>query len=252
MIDFGCPLVHHYVMQGRASSALTTITSEARALAAVALVTIAVAVTPTSAVAKCMPVGRGPDNDRVEHVSRVATHGSDAITAVKSHIYAYSPWVYPGGFSYSYVMLDRAAPWTWAQIGHYEAASDDRWVYAQWANGTQGSLDFWRGSPVALGTYRLFTVSKFGGVFNFIEGTITRKQVTMSWTPTTTEISSEVHNIATQMMGESGEHVNFDDNKMRINGGSYQSFDGVLYSYNTSWYSASGNSLSFDTWDDTC
>jgi hypothetical protein len=62
----------------------------------------------------------------------------------------------------------------------------------------------------------------------------------------------DIWNIATQLMGDFGEHVNFDSNKIRINGGAFQAFDGTPELPDPAWYSMSGSALSFDTWDDTC
>ena len=197
-----------------------------------------------------MPVGRGPNNDVWLSVARYSYH-AESVTAVKSHIYVYSPWVYPGGFSYAFVIMGNSAYWDYAQIGNYEAAGDDRAAAIQWGTGVPPAHQM-NLAPRPLGTTPLFTVRRSGSTFLFKVGTATKMTVDLAWTPTVGEIASEVHNNATQLMGDSGEHENFNTNSIAINGGVWQTFDGTLLSYDTSWYGESGSNASFDTWDKTC
>lgn len=220
-------------------------------LVAVIFSTVIVTIGPAQTLAKCNP--NRADNQVYYWDGRGQTPGG-TMEGVSSHIYVYSPWVWPSGrFSWAWVMLTRSGNWYWAQIGPEESVSGYRSTRVQWASGTPGSLRQMDFGALAIGSTHTFAVNYIPSTYytSFMVDGGLWDSTYLYWPPQNAQMNSEISSLSTQMMGAVHANEVFSSNQLKYSE-SWHTFTGPIDYSNYTYFGQVHGTNWFDGWDLAC
>jgi hypothetical protein len=187
-------------------------------------------------------------------------------TLVESQILEERPHVWPiGSDVYAWTMLTRPAAANgnlyWTQIGWQEhrssSSAQQHYTFYSW---TDANGHFWNvtWAAAAIGSSPNYITTYDPATSDSILYRDTKSvRVHLGWTPTTSEVEGEIHDLSDQMPGGTSQHVTFRNTKVAIAGGtpalisSAAGASSVPAGYYTLGASRVGSG-SYDIWDNAC
>lgn len=189
------------------------------------------------AYASCIP------NRTADGITHWVGYGSvlkaypPGLQGVKANINTYFAFVhpdYPNGpeeFSYAWVMLTTGYNWTWAQIGP-ESKPNNNYTTYSWAWGCTNCWDRTRklaGVEGSTNEYKVTWNASTGDFKFWIDGGFYATKNITAWVPQAAQISGELTDRISQMMGDTSEIEGFGPSFYRLGDN------------NTPWTVASGS-----------